>query len=144
MWGNKQTIPARWETGHGGSKWTWGGPHGLGVVASRMPWSPSQMSSYWLDAVSWTAAAAQSPWLGGLALCQFALQLSDIFPCCCIPRVQRALVSQSSWCCLVGSVGPWTALSIVLATEATGWTAHVVAGQLEAKQAGQLAQTQGN
>lgn len=97
----------------------------LGLWLPTCPGLPSQMSSYWLDAVSWTAAAAQSSWLGGPALCRFDLELSDIFPCCCIPRVQRALVSQSSWCCLVGSVGPWTALSIVLAREATGWAAHV-------------------
>lgn len=66
-----------------------GGLHGLGVVASHMPHLPSQMNSHWLDAVSWTAAAGQSPW--------FDLELSDICPCCCIPRVQRALVSQSSY-----------------------------------------------
>lgn len=95
-----------------------------GLWLPTCPGLPSQMSSYWLDAVSWTAD--QSPWLGGPALCQFDLELSDIFPCCCIPRVQRALVSQSSY---LGAawLGLWAPgqLSIVLAREATGWTAHV-------------------
>lgn len=44
----------------------------------------------------------------------------------------------SSWCCLVGSVGPWTSLSIVLTREATGWAAQVSwQGSWEAEQAGQ-------
>lgn len=42
------------------------------------------------------AAADQSPWFRGPASCQFDLELNDMFTCCYVPQVPRALVSQSS------------------------------------------------